>query len=322
MLPLETSPYFRDLDWEKLKAFYYVAKMGNISHAAPLMNLTQSAFSRHITGLEKHLGFPLFARKKGGVILTRRGEDLFGIAESVFIDMKEFTSRNYEPVKQGIKRNIRIATSQNLAAYLINDLILEYNKDHPNFVFEIIGVDQAMDVILYDVDLAIQPHDPKTDEVKWQVIQEPFFTLEKKLYASTRYLEKYGEPQTIDDLKDHHFIVPSISEVDSFEGAKRVLELSTESGDRRNHVFLSNSLECLIEAAQQGKGIISAYEKTRIVQNSSLKNILPHVILNVRQEYYVYPVYLKEDKDIMDLKEYLKGRIGYWGEITARSCAS
>jgi DNA-binding transcriptional LysR family regulator len=87
MLPLETSPYFRDLDWEKLKAFYYVAKMGNISHAAPLMNLTQSAFSRHITGLEKHLGFPLFARKKGGVILTRRGEDLFGIAESVFIDM-------------------------------------------------------------------------------------------------------------------------------------------------------------------------------------------------------------------------------------------
>lgn len=310
MLPLETSPYFRDLDWEKLKAFYYVAKMGNISHAAPLMNLTQSAFSRHITGLEKHLGFPLFARKKGGVILTRRGEDLFGIAESVFIDMKEFTSRNYEPVKQGIKRNIRIATSHNLAAYLFNDLILEYNKNHPEFVFEVIGVDQAIDVILYDVDLAIQPQDPKTEEVKWQVIQEPFFTLNKKLYASVGYLEKHGEPQSVDDLKDHYFIVPSISEIDSFEDAQWTLEFCNESGDRHNHVFLSNSLECLIEAAQKGKGIISAYENTRIIQNSNLKNILPDVILKKRQEYFVYPEYLKEDKDIMDLKDYLRGRVG------------
>jgi DNA-binding transcriptional LysR family regulator len=287
MLPLNTSPYFRDLDWEKLKAFYYVAKMGNISYAAPLMNLTQSAFSRHITGLEKHLGYPLFARKKDGVNLTRKGEELFGIAESVFLDMKGFTSQTFAPLKPGKKRKIRIATSHDLAAYLINDLILEYNVDHPDLVFEVIGADQTIDVILYDVDMAIQPHDPKTDDVKWQVIQEPFFTSVKKPYASTRYLEKYGEPQTIEDLKHHRF-VSSISEVDSFEDAKGVLE-------------------CLIEAAQKGKGIISAYEKTRIVQNSNLKNILPDLITKKRQEYFVYPEYLKADKNIYEYKRLFKG---------------
>ena len=71
-------------------------------------------------------------------------------------------------------------------------------------------------------------------------------------------------------------------------------------------VLLSNSLECLIKAAQQGKGIIAAYEKLTIFKGSNLKNIMPDVSLKRSQHYFIYPDYLKDDPDIKDIKHHFK----------------
>lgn len=322
MLSLETSPYFRDLDWEKLKAFYYVAKVGNISQAAPYLNLAQSSFSRQITKLEKHLGYPLFSRSRNGVVLTRKGEELLIIIENMFLDMKKFTSQTYVSLNQEKKRKIRIATSHALAAYLINDFILDYHETHPDLVFEIIEVNDAPDIILNDVDIAIRPHTPqipKTEQVNWQVMQEPLFVLKKKLYASPQYLKQYGEPQQVSDLQHHHFILSSPLKTDSFDDAKWILgigtggslrreQLSKEDSQNREPVFLSNSLECLIKAAQQGKGIISTYDKMTILKNTNLQNILPDLVIKKHLVYFTYPEYLKDDQDIINIKGYLRDR--------------
>lgn len=313
MHTLEASPYFRDLDWDKLKAFYYVAKVGNISQAAPILNLEQSAFSRQITKLEKHLGYPLFSRHRDGVVLTRKGEELFIIVENMFLSMKRFIQHPYVSLNHGRKRKIRIATNHALAAYLINDLILAYHESHPDFIFEIIEVDDATDIILSDVDIAIRPVSPKR-HWDWKIIQEPLVTLEKKLYASPSYLKKYGEPQGVQDLHNHHLIVSSSSKTDSFDDEKWILasgtsKLCQENPKKREPVFLSNSLECLIEAAQQGKGIIGIYNKMTILKKVSFQNILPDLVLKKQRIYFIYPEYLKDDQDIIDLKIYLENRI-------------
>lgn len=208
------------------------------------------------------------------------------------------------------------------AAYLINSLLLDYNKDRPDLVFEVIGLDEPLDVILHDVDIAIQPYNPKQGRVgdgNWQVTQEPFSTLEKKLYASPQYLKKYGEPQEVGDLEHHEFVALSIPKAfPSFDkkcdDAKSILEAGREGlgndVNRREPVFLSNSLECLIEAAEKGKGIIGAYDKMTILKNANLKNILPDFIINKQKVYFAYPAYLKDDQDVMEIKGYLKKRMG------------
>lgn len=308
MLNLETSPYFTNLDWEKLKAFYYVAKVGNMSHAASLLNLNQSSLSRSIASLERHLCYPLFVRRKNGVHLTRKGLELFKIVENIFYNIKKFTQHPDANSNKGSRRKLRIAASHELAAYLINDLILDYNKSHPELLFEIIEVNQAIDVILYDVDLAIQPYNPKLTKTNWQVIQEPFLVLEKKLYASTQYLEKYGEPRTVDDLKNHRFLIYSKSEA-LFSTAHGKSKLEIQDEPMVNRVLLSNSLECLVEAAKQGKGIMSAYDKLTIVQSANLQNILPSLIIQNREEHFIYPEYLKDNQDIIDIKAYLRGQL-------------
>ena len=323
MLTLETSPYFRDLDWDTLKAFYYTAKVGNVSRAAPFLGLDQPACSRRIIKLQKHLGYPLFARHYNGIVLTRKGEELLLIVEHMFIDMKRFTSRNH--AAQNRKRRIRIASAHALAPYLLNGFILDYNRERPNLIFEVIATDENLNVIIQDIDLAIQVYNPKADPKRdreneqWQVIQEPFFTLEKKLYASQEYLEKHGGPQKVGDLKNHHLIVPSSPTPDAypFDDAAWILGLGTgergRKGKRRGPAFLSNSLECLVDAARQGKGIIGLYDKLAIVKNANLKNILPELVIRKQRVYSVYPAHHKDDEDVMGIKEYLRKRVEKMG---------
>jgi len=58
------------IDWEKLKFFYYVAKIGIFTNAAGYLNITQSALSRTAHLLEETIGHRLFARMQEGVVLT------------------------------------------------------------------------------------------------------------------------------------------------------------------------------------------------------------------------------------------------------------
>jgi DNA-binding transcriptional LysR family regulator len=131
-----------------------------------------------------------------------------------------------------------------------------------------------------------------------------------KLYASSRYLQKYGKPHSVEDLKDHKLIFPSTFNGYLINDARRLLEIARDNNIKKHNLaFLSNSVECLIEAAQQDRGIISVYENMRIIKNANLINVLPELTIQQRDEFFVYPKYLKDDKDIINIKDFLINRI-------------
>jgi len=65
------------MDWDKLRVFHSVAEAGSFTHAGESLNLSQSAVSRQISGLEEALRVPLFHRHARGLILTEQGETLY-----------------------------------------------------------------------------------------------------------------------------------------------------------------------------------------------------------------------------------------------------
>lgn len=300
-MELEKDPQFRNFDWEKAKTFYYVAKCGSFVNAGRFLNTSQSALSRQVIYLEQHLGYPLFSRHSNGVKLTRKGEELFSIVETTYIGFKGFTQNSHVELTNGKKRRIRIATSHAITTYMLNTLILNYNKQHPDLVFELISTDHLIDIILNDVDIAIRPYDSQARCIH----QDLLFVLEKKLYASSQYIEKYGEPQTVEDLKNHHIIAPAHPEEYPYSELTWILKLGLPPGKQHEPVFTSTSLECLVAAAKEGMGIIGGYEKMEIIKNSNLKNILPKVQEKKIKQYFIYADYLKKDKEIAKLKEFL-----------------
>lgn len=75
------------MDWDKLRIFYSVAESGSFTRAAARLDITQSAISRQISGLESRMGVPLFHRHVRGLILTEQGELLLRTIREVFSDL-------------------------------------------------------------------------------------------------------------------------------------------------------------------------------------------------------------------------------------------
>ena len=63
-------------DSEKCTIILSILKNGSMSGAAEELNYTQSGISRAVEALERSVGFPILSRGRGGVRLTREGEEL------------------------------------------------------------------------------------------------------------------------------------------------------------------------------------------------------------------------------------------------------
>ena len=302
---LEADRRFRNFNWEKARSFYIVAKMGSFSKAAVFLHASQSALSRQVLELEKALDTRLFIRIARGVRLTRKGEELYAIIESTFSDLKGFTHNIHAETNQGKKRKIRISTTHAITSYILDTHILAYLEEHPHLVFELVSEDHMIDILLNDVDIAIRPFDPKARNVQ----QKLLFTLEKKLFASQSYIDKYGEPETEAELKNHRMIAHAHPEENPYSDLQWILKLGMPKDEQHEPVFTSNSLEIAVEAAKKGIGIIGCYEEMRIIKESNLKNIVPHVKDKKIECYFIYPDHLQEDKEILNLRNYLENHI-------------
>lgn len=299
------SPKFRNFDWEKAKSFYYIAKCGSFANAARFLNISQSALSRQVLHLEYHLGCPLFIRHSEGIKLTRKGKEIFAVAEMAFLGFKGATQDTHATTANGKKRKIKIATTHAITAYILDRLIFAYHKKCPHLVFELITDDHLIDIVLNDVDIAIRPYDAAARGVQ----QEELFFLEKKLYASSEYIEKYGEPQCVEDLKNHHIIAPAHPEDFPYAELTWILKLGLTEGQAHEPIFTSTSIESLVKAAENGLGIIGSYEKMEIIKNSQLKNILPLIKERGVKWYFIFPSHLQKDDEILAFRNYLQEAI-------------
>ena len=72
------------MNWDKLRIFHVVAETGSFTRAGSMLNLSQSAVSRQIRGLEESLNLILFHRHARGLLLTEQGEVLFQTVRDVF----------------------------------------------------------------------------------------------------------------------------------------------------------------------------------------------------------------------------------------------
>lgn len=76
------------MDIKQLRAFLTIAETHNISKAAPMLNIVQSAVSRQIQLLEDELGVTLFERSKHGMQLTNEGKILEGYARRIIREIE------------------------------------------------------------------------------------------------------------------------------------------------------------------------------------------------------------------------------------------
>lgn len=145
----------------QLEAMRAVMARGTTTHAGELIGLTQSAVSRLITQLEDELGFSLFDRRHGRLLITPEGQHFYAVAEKVLsgVDQIKATARDITTLGSGA---VRIIAMPALGYGLLPDPIAEMKTRYRQIMVSVDSgsrqeIEQGVASAKYDLGLATLP---------------------------------------------------------------------------------------------------------------------------------------------------------------------
>jgi LysR family glycine cleavage system transcriptional activator len=135
-----------------LQAFHAAGVAGSFQGAARALNVTPSAISHQIRGLEEWLERPLFLRGTRQVTLTREGKALLKTVSAAFARIAQ-TSENVRGARGSVLRISALSLFTN--AWLIPRLGY-FEKKHPDISLEIETTNRVVDLAREKIDIAIR----------------------------------------------------------------------------------------------------------------------------------------------------------------------
>src|SRR5205809_5814817 len=119
-----------------LTAFRAVAESQNLRAASEVLNLTHSAVSQQIRGLEEQLGFDLFERRGRRVVLNPAGEALLRSVQSALIQLDDGVQAA-AAAASGAAQRLRVTCLPSFAQRWLLPRMGRWRERHPALALEI-----------------------------------------------------------------------------------------------------------------------------------------------------------------------------------------
>lgn len=303
--------YMREnVNWDKLKVFYFVANCCNISAAAIKLNTTQPSISRKILILERQLKTQLFYRTSRGLEITEAGKEIYGLVKNFMSQLEG--ARTMHNLKQTTGKFKISTTIGALERWLSISVIPKLIEKYPQISFEVIGHYDNLDLFSGESDVAILPVPQEYPQDKREgLCYDYLFERHWGFFASKKYIEKYGEPKTVEDLDKHKIIIMSQAfQYSAHRQHKNLyawpLIIGMPEGKARKPILETSSDIAIINAALEGVGIFGAIKEWPFLKNyPDIKPILPELSKSF-SFYYIYPEQVKDAPFIRELYNVLK----------------
>lgn len=116
-----------EMDFQLLSA---LNETHNITKAANLLFMTQSAVSRRISALEEELGVVLITRTKQGIHFTSEGETVFHSAQNVLKELADMREKLL--MHQGVvSGTLNLGVTNNYATFQMAQIIAAFHQRYP-----------------------------------------------------------------------------------------------------------------------------------------------------------------------------------------------
>lgn len=130
------------MELDHVNEFLVLARICNYSQAAHELFTTQATLSRHIVGLEKRLGKPLFSRSTRRVELTEFGKSFLPYARKLVQTMEECKAYLLDEELES-KKNLTVGAIGPILLYdVIKDSLMRFTVANPGCRFGIIPGDE------------------------------------------------------------------------------------------------------------------------------------------------------------------------------------
>ncbi len=188
-------------NWGLYRTFLAVFQEGSLSKAARQLDLTQPTVTRHIDALEAATGGALFLRTQRGLTPTDRAFKLAPHAEAMAATaaamMRVASERTGET--QG---TVRVSASEIVSVMHLPPIFARLRRRYPGIVIELVLSNAVEDLLLRKADIAVRMTEPVQD----MLIARRLPSVELGLFAHRDYLDRQGEPTTVEALAPHDII--------------------------------------------------------------------------------------------------------------------
>ncbi|WP_102957999.1 LysR family transcriptional regulator [Mangrovicella endophytica] len=294
------------LDWDKLRIFHAAAEAGSFTHAADSLNLSQSAISRQVAALEQEIGAPLFHRHARGLVLSEQGELLFQTAGDV-LKRLEMVRMQLTETREKPSGKLRVTTTVGLGSGWLTERAKEFLELYPDVELQLVFDNEEIDLTMRKADAAIRLRQPQQPEL----IQRRLFTVHMHVYAAPIYIERFGQPKTIEDLDNHRLITFGEPAPTYLRNLNALETVGLPEGHTRSPVLQINNLMSIRSAIESGIGI-GLLPDYMIDKRAKLVQLLPEVETPAFDTYFCYPEQLRSAAKLKVFRDFLISKARTW----------
>ena len=237
--------------------FISVVENGNFSNASRNLGITRDQVSKRIFYLESLFSTSLFTRNTRKMDLTRSGEKFYQrckvIVKELDLAANDFIYDQKYP--EGI---LKVSAPHAFIQTCFSDIISNFLIQYPNIEIDLLFSEKTSEINEYKLDIILK--------IEEEVREENIFILnsyKRNFYATAAFLNKYGKPKSIEELRKHNIFLYSRAD----------LENKTINSTPQ---LICNNIEILLDLCKKNKGILyipdflaKKYEDEGVIINCS-----------------------------------------------------
>lgn len=124
------------MEISQVETFLAVATFGGFHRAAEALRVSQPAVSARIKALEESLGVKLFARSRGGLIVSDAGRTFRPHAEQL-LRTASLARQAVHELQPASASPLQIAAALSISVYFLPDVLKRFQRAHPNVIISI-----------------------------------------------------------------------------------------------------------------------------------------------------------------------------------------
>src|SRR5947209_4526265 len=188
------------ISWDDLRVFVVVARTSSFRKAATTLRTSTTTVLRRVERLEEIFEFRLFDRLPDGVLLTAEGRAVYASAQKM--ELASHSLRAHLDQDLTTRGMVRCSVTEGLGTSWLLPQLAQFCRTHPTTVVDLRCAMEVADVLHMEADVAVQLQKPNRPDVKAVRLGR----MHIYPFASQRYVELYGLPKSIEDIKQHRII--------------------------------------------------------------------------------------------------------------------
>lgn len=285
--------------WEGVTEFVAVAETGSFTAASKRLGISTAQVSRQISALENRLSTKLFYRTTRKVSLTEEGTVYYRHCRQIMdgLEEAERAISNLRDTPQGI---VKLTAPVTYGEKYIMPLISNFMLSYPEVEVVVDLTNRQVDLVEGGYDLAIRLGKLSNSTM----MAKRLANRTQFVCAAPEYLEKYGVPHSLSELRHHNCLVGN-------HDYWRFQEAGKEKSVRVGGTLICNSGYGLLDATLKGIGLVQLpdYYVDEELKAGNLISVLDNYQEPKEGIWALYPNNRHLSPKVRMLVDYLAGQL-------------